>query len=427
MGELRRARAPRPPVRAAARPAAGTADRVGGDEAARLLDLQRTAGNQAVTGLLATPVQRRADPDPAAPVTPAPAKRGRALNLADSHVLDPADAGDVPAAGDVAALRQEWRDLKARTEAATEAGQAVDPADAARFAEVNRLLGLRHKADAAETLEGNGYKDGPAAWYADVRQGTFLGETIKVHRLLAERLAAAESAFLAAVAGQALPEGGWVRSTSTLRGPSEGLHGLGLAIDLNPGTNPYLINPSKRSQGNTGEPLARSQGVRDVIDRAVLLVLGRTAEEEDFSAQPDIEDTSERVKASYDKLSDASGALRTYFTLTEDAQGPELERLVAALGARDPSGRTPAQWRRTIKADRKALAGMARRKRWQRPTSGFMDLPYELVQALTDQGLEWLGDNTIGSGRDIMHFDMRRLGPVKKIYSAEKGRWTALG
>jgi len=32
----------------------------------------------------------------------------------------------------------------------------------------------------------------------------------------------------------------------------------------------------------------------------------------------------------------------------------------------------------------------------------------------------------IGTGRDIMHFDMRGLGPIKKTFKSSKG-WTNLG
>jgi hypothetical protein len=420
------------------------------DEAGQLLELQRTAGNTAVAGLVAPGVQRRRDPGdepdaeaagagtagPAVPATgedstaasAAPdAKTRKGLKLGGSHVLKPGDAASVPLPADIEGLRAEWRELDAKRKTAAEAKTPFDPADAARLVEVNRRLKLRNQADAAETLAGNGYAAGPAAWYADVKQTTFLDSRIKVHRLLADRLDAAEAAFLTAVEGQDVPKGGWVRSTSTLRGPTEGLHGLGLAIDLNPGTNPYLVNPSSRSQAATGESHKRSRAVRDVIDRAVLLVLGRTATEEDFGAQPDIDDTTERVKASHDKLSEASAALKTYFTLTADDQASELERLIGELGDLNPKGRTAKRWRKVIKADRSTLGGHARAKDWQRPTKGFMDLPYELVKALTDQGLEWLGDNTIGSGRDIMHFDMRGLGPVKKIFNSEKDRWTSLG
>lgn len=54
----------------------------------------------------------------------------------------------------------------------------------------------------------------------------------------------------------------------------------------------------------------------------------------------------------------------------------------------------------------------------------------EVVEALasdTGGGLTWLGDNTIASGRDIMHFDMRGVGPIKKIVKSHLGETTPLG
>ena len=53
-----------------------------------------------------------------------------------------------------------------------------------------------------------------------------------------------------------------------------------------------------------------------------------------------------------------------------------------------------------------------------------------VVEALTSDasgGLTWLGDNTIASGRDIMHFDMRGVGPIKKIVKSVYGTATPLG
>jgi hypothetical protein len=35
--------------------------------------------------------------------------------------------------------------------------------------------------------------------------------------------------------------------------------------------------------------------------------------------------------------------------------------------------------------------------------------------------LTWLGDDTIASGRDIMHFDMRGIGTISQIVDSLKG------
>lgn len=90
----------------------------------------------------------------------------------------------------------------------------------------------------------------------------------------------------------------------------------------------------------------------------------------------------------------------------------------------DPKNRTAAEWAKTIAEDRKALKGKATPKQWLKPETGFLHLDKRLVKAMTDAatgGLTWLGDDTIASGRDIMHFDMRGVGPIKSIYRTGTG------
>jgi hypothetical protein len=100
------------------------------------------------------------------------------------------------------------------------------------------------------------------------------------------------------------------------------------------------------------------------------------------------------------------------------------------LGEKDPKPRTAADWIKTIRADRAALGTLAGNKRWQKPQEGFLNLDKRLVTALTGStgaGLTWLGDDTVSPGRDIMHFDMRGVGPITKIWSSGTGRDTYLG
>jgi hypothetical protein len=85
---------------------------------------------------------------------------------------------------------------------------------------------------------------------------------------------------------------------------------------------------------------------------------------------------------------------------------------------------------KTIAADRRTLAGHAAAKSWAKPETGFLHIDKRLVKALTDSsgaGLTWLGDDTIASGRDIMHFDTRGVGPIKRIWSSVLGKATGLG
>lgn len=388
-----------------------------------VVDLQRDAGNRAVSGLLAPTVQRHKGTEP---------------EIAAAHVVSSDEQKDLPAAADLPGLNSEQTTLLGerkpvadRIKAAKAAKSPEDPADKAqlkkiddRLVEIKKKFDLRVKGDEAVTLERNGYTAGAAAWFADVHTVTFLDRPVTVHALLAARLKTAEDAL----AALPKPAGGWtVEGFSTLRPPGASLHSFGLAIDVNPGTNPFLVQPTGAA---VYEPTAWSRSVRDVIERAALLVLGRTPDEEAFFTRPDVKDKDARVAASYDKVSEASGALKRYFTLVEAGRVDELAGLVTALGEKDPKHRTAADWVKTIKADRAVLGTLATNKKWQNPEQGFLNMDKRLVTALTDSkgaGLTWLGDDTVSPGRDIMHFDLRGVGPITKIWSSGLGRDTYLG
>jgi hypothetical protein len=296
--------------------------------------------------------------------------------------------------------------------------------DEARRVEIRELLAIRLKGDEAETLQINGIKGGAATWFADVQTVKFLGYSVTVHKQLADRLKLAEDALK----NEAAPPDGWLSYTPCgLRPPNQGLHSFGLAIDINPSRNPWLVNPAAAHAASIEGP-ARRRAIRDIVDRAVLLVDGRTATEADLPSRPNLTDKDARVEASYDKLATASAAVQRYFELDKATNREALDDLVANLG--DKSKRTAADWAKTIAADRRTLAGHAAAKRWAKPETGFLHIDKRLVKALTDSsgaGLTWLGDDTIASGRDIMHFDTRGVGPIKRIWSSVLGKATGLG
>lgn len=363
-------------------------------EQTALLRLQRLAGNTAVSRLAS--VQRDAEKT--------------------SHNFTADEARDMPAVGDAKALMDENRALYAK-----KANHTATPADLARMAELDRLLDIRLRGDEAETLRVNGVTQTLTEWFTDISDHTFLGKTARVHKSLADRLARAE----AELAKVPAPAGGWLREEpSSLRKPGEGLHALGLAIDLNAGTDPYLLNPAAGAKPATDA----NRSILDIIERAQLLVRGEVVSDADFEARPAGADRAAKVDASYDKLSESSGALKRYFELDADAQAAALAERVAALGTK--SDLTVDQWKAKIVADRAALARVSGPKQWRNPTSGFLDLDKRLVQAMTSSaggGLDWLGDDTIGGGRDIMHFDMRTLGPIRKIVRSAAGYPTGVG
>ena len=377
----------------------------------RVLQLQRTAGNAAVSGLF---VQRHGGID------------------LSSHTVTEAEQKDMPATTDAPGLLAEKNTLLeegvTRRKAAAAAAKAKQPPpekpdltddEKARIKEIDRLLAIRLKGDEQETLTANGIKDTASQWFAKMTSTTFLGSPVIVHELLEKRLKKAEDLV-------PKPWDGLVASTSTLRAPGASLHSFGLAIDINPGTNPQLVNPGD-THGTLYEPRKQSKAISDVIHRAILLVHATTEADAGFWTRTTGADKKARVKASYDLLEKYSDAVETYFKLDDAANKAKLDGLVTALAGKDK--RTADQWIAQIKLDRTQIE-TGQGKNWSKRTTGFLDMKREVVEALTSDagaGLTWLGDNTIASGRDIMHFDMRGVGPIKKIVKSVLGQTTSLG
>lgn len=377
----------------------------------RVLELQRAAGNAAVSGLF---VQRHGGVD------------------LTGHTVTEAEQKDMPATTDAPGLLAEKNTLVAEQaalkKAAAAAAKAKQPPpekvdltdeEKARIKEIDRLLAIRLKGDEQETLTANGITDTAPQWFAKMKSTTFLDAPVIVHELLEKRLKDAEKLV-------PKPWAGLVSSTSTLRAPGASLHSFGLAIDINPGTNPQLVNPGD-THGTLYEPRAQSRAISDVIHRAILLVEAKTESEAAFWTRTTGADKKTRVGASYDLLEKYSDAVETYFTLDDAANKTKLDALVTALAGKDE--RTADEWKAQIKLDRTQIA-TGPGKSWHKRETGFLDMKREVVEALTSDtggGLTWLGDNTIASGRDIMHFDMRGVGPIKKIVKSVLGQTTYLG
>ncbi len=403
----------RSPVPSAGRPAAHATARVPATTPVEgsLLELQRTAGNAAVSGLF---VQRHGGID------------------LTTHTVTADEQTDMPATTDAPGLLAEKNTLVAEQaalkKAAAAAAKAKQPPpekldltddEKKRIKEIDRLLAIRQKGDEQETLTANGVTDTAAQWFAKMKSTTFLGASVVVHELLEKRLKDAEKLV-------PKPWDGLVSSTSTLRPPGQSLHSFGLAIDINPGTNPQLVNPGD-THGTLYEPRKQSKAISEVIHRAILLVLSKTESEAAFWTRTTGADKKTRVGASYDLLEKSSDAVETYFTLDDAANKTKLDGLVTALAGKDK--RTAAEWIAQIKLDRTQIE-TGPGKSWSQRKTGFLDMKREVVEALTSDtggGLTWLGDNTIASGRDIMHFDMRGAGPIKKIVKSVLGQTTYLG
>ncbi len=387
---------------------------------ASLLALQRTAGNAAVARLAAPQrtVQRHGDQP-------------------GDHTVTPEEQADMPSPADAPALLAENKELYAKkaaiekaTREAAKRGETVkdedkrlSATDEARRQELDRKLKLRIKGDEAETLRIN--KQGSAAdWFAKVKTTTFLGQSVTVHELLAARLKDAEAALKSEK--PPTPDGWIAESTSTLRAPGNSLHSFGLAIDINPGRNPHLVDPNRSKAPSVEANTGRTKAIRDIIDRAVLLVLGKTSTEADLQSRPQEADPTKRVEASYDKLRAASDALERYLKLGKAENRKDLDDLLTKLGSKDT--RTADQWIAQIGKDAKSLPTHAKKKEWMKPETGFLHIDRRLVKALTGPGgLTWLGDDVVASGRDIMHFDMRGLGPIHSIRRSAENTTIPLG
>lgn len=377
-----------------------------------VLELQRTAGNVAVSRLI---VQRHGGTD------------------LSSHTVTASEQTDMPTMAESPGLLAENKVLyakrAAKRAAAKEAKERgvtlppeeadITPTEAARIEEIDRKLKARTKGDEAETLKQNGITDTAPQWFAKVKPTTFLDSPVVVHDLLAARLKLAEALV-------PKPWDGLVAETSTLRPPGQSLHSFGLAIDINQSTNPQLVNPDD-PHATLYEGAAQSAAIRDVIERALLLVQGKTRAEAAFWKRIQEPDRTKRIDASYDMLKAASDALKTYFTLADPANRAELDGYVTALAGKDK--RTAEQWIKRIRLDKTQIE-TGSGKNWSKRKEGFLDMRKDIVQALTSQqgaGLTWLGENTIASGRDIMHFDMRGVGPITKIVKSALGQTTDLG
>jgi hypothetical protein len=286
-------------------------------------------------------------------------------------------------------------------------------------------LGALRKSDDARTLEATGTT--PEAWFADLVDVSFLKVRVVVHKQLADRLARVESAL----SGQPEPAHGWLHgSVSGLRGPGNGLHSFGLAIDLNVETNPFIF----KATSDEADPRQQGQNsvVRGIIDRAVLLVQGRSPSAESFDARPQVDDgrrdhppSAAQVEASWEKLHEASSAMEEYLSLGSADRRDALQARVVALGDADPKHRSVEEWAAAIARDQARLKTIGPAKQWK-PEHGFLDLDKRLVLAMAAEGLTWLGDDTIGSGRDIMHFDTRGVGPIRRVFSSATNGFTNL-
>ena len=274
-----------------------------------------------------------------------------------------------------------------------------------RVETTNRAL---KRKDVEQIMDASG-QGTVAAWFGDIKKGTFLGIELRVHKTLGERLTKAETALVNDVKinpdkksakdlGVALK---MYASTSDLREPAKAvggsslsMHTFGLAVDLNYKGNPFI--------GNAGA------AAPDAIRRATSLVLGAAT-----NITTDLGD----AQASFTTLESASDALKTYFSFREAANLASLTAAVAGHKAAAGEPTDLAGWQAQITADYEALNGKGDFKKHKAPEEGFLDLDESVVLALAGAGLTWGG--TYPSDKDLMHFDLREAEGAK-INAARK-------
>lgn len=402
--------------------------------------LPQLIGNRNFSRLLA----RRKDKKPTKPKKPPPTEAELVQAAIDQAALSDAEREKLTtrdtAHTALEKAKQDVADVKARrknkkittAEAATEKAPLIKDQQAAQKVYNAALTRVSKNVKAKQDMEtalvaafpqhAADPRQAVVDWFSDIKpNATFLGHKISgqgsacpgVHKELLERLEKAEAKLKQRLEkAEDTLEGEEkakkveekfkamslkIRSVGGLRPPSPATGGLlpsyhcfGLAIDIDPGSNPFA-----------------RWDTHDVLKRATLLMTG--------TEYKIVTTRNSTVSAQYDDLRMASDALRDYFALLgkdEEAKKGAEARIEAQLRARPGAG-TPgeaAEWKETIEADLKRLKGTDTWKRGD-PTKTMMSLEKDLVLALTHPdggGLLWGGTYSENAGgKDIMHFDWR--------------------
>ena len=258
------------------------------------------------------------------------------------------------------------------------------------------------------------------AWFAGmVPDATFLGRRIEksggkapgVHRALFEALQRAERTLLDRYPGRTPEQIGkdlGVYSISGLRPPkkptgkNEGVsyHCFGLAVDINHDTNPFVGNMKPKDERSSRYKEFMDNRSPRIIQRAMSLIHG-----EKFDVETKISGSAGAV---WDVHHRASEAIAEYLRLADDLDGTRLRTLVAQAQAKGDAS-TLAWWKNRITTDRAVLPHWDFQHSKHPEKTGYMDLPRELVVALSGAGLFWGGQYV--AGKDMMHFDLR-TGPI---------------
>jgi Domain of unknown function (DUF4157) len=258
-----------------------------------------------------------------------------------------------------------------------------------------------------------------------VSGGSVFGRSIPasnpVHPLFLDRLEAASAKARTAIGSDDFG----VRSISG-QDNRPGNHAWGLAVDIDPDANPYILNEA----GDVGI----DERVAPVYQRIAQALLHRDSviTRPTPKTKQDPGSKSGLEGASYTKLAEESDAMVAYFSVlpTPPPAAAPAKGKKAAAPAALPAPRTltsvkiePADIaaldKARVQADSDILAGKGERKgtsgdlpfegagagRWRDPRRGFLSIRKEVVDALRGEGLRWGATDFPGASGDVMHFD----------------------
>ncbi|MBW4522928.1 MAG: M15 family metallopeptidase [Scytolyngbya sp. HA4215-MV1] len=246
----------------------------------------------------------------------------------------------------------------------------------------------------------------PEDWFSNFTNLTFLGRPLKtpIHTSLAAHLQAVEAKF-AAKYGSAEAAGKQFGLTEHIAGSREksktaaySMHIFGLAIDLDPGKNPYIANGNKTmASSNT------------VFHRVGMLLLNQPLKFDKVYGTKDAD-----IQKAYTQNQIIDAALEEYFSYSQASAETDQKLAELLQKATNPEwqGKTLEEARAIIKKDIQTCAALWSRKGQEEQISkhGMMSLKEELVIGM---GLDWGGRYG-----DFMHFDMRNRGTGEEIYNA---------
>jgi hypothetical protein len=286
-------------------------------------------------------------------------------------------------------------------------------------------------------LTGKSYSD-YNDYFSHLKTVTFLGKEIQhIHSELAEKLKNAETKLREA--GLSTSASHWGITSITGGRKKDGnktkgsRHAWGLAIDINPQSCPYLMHEKNESKLDVQLAPVYHRIANFILGRDSIipqqLLGGRAAFTNDIATV-------------YDRLEEEHNAMKRYFALMQDTETQLQEYLAGEWQEKHPDSTMPnsEETREQMWQDYMTLGGSTptgktalppvskdngkkladRPFARHNPADGFLNIPKEIVLALTNAGLKWGAVDIPKEPTDLMHFDIRGATIDKKIKKARQ-------